>query len=488
VSAVLARVEQNAEPVVEPIAGPTIGLGPLLISSSSEVHGSVASDTIVQKNCTFHVRGNILGNLTIEPGASVVVEGSVDGRITNKGGRLLVHNKGLAACVTLDGPAEAEACGILKINLTNLVENFARLGKGTEAECAAVVRADAYGCGIGPIAGALAKSGCQTFFVSNLPEARSVRAVAPQAIIYVLNGFYSGTGPVFADLDARPVINSAIELAEWDVFASSNAWTGGCALNVDTSDSGLGLSLEEAAAFAPRVQALDHGISLLLSHLEESATADAQVRQLGIFRDLRRLYSGVPASLADSSGIFLGTVAHFDLVRAGSALYGVNPTPGRPNPMLPVIELKARIVQIRELAAEQTTKGSNGRSAKRRRRIALASVGAADGYPPSARDGAAQLQGLQLKGLKLQGLKLQGLQLQVLIGGQRCAVAAAPSIDLLPIDVTDLADRSAARFGAMVTLIGEDIGIDELAAGSGLAGREILARLGRRFHRVYYAT
>src|SRR5205814_2261576 len=171
----------------------------------------------------------------------------------------------------------------------------------------------------------------------------------------------------FADLDARPVINSAIELAEWDVFASSNAWTGGCALNVDTSDSGLGLSLEEAAAFAPRVQALDHGISLLLSHLEESATADAQVRQLGIFRDLRRLYSGVPASLADSSGIFLGTVAHFDLVRAGSALYGVNPTPGRPNPMLPVIELKARIVQIRELAAEQTTKGSNGRSAKRRR-------------------------------------------------------------------------------------------------------------------------
>src|SRR5205085_8494020 len=91
VSAVLARVEQNAEPVVEPIAGPTIGLGPLLISSSSEVYGSVASDTIVQKNCTFHVRGNILGNLTIEPGDSVVVEGSVDGRITNKGGRLLVH-------------------------------------------------------------------------------------------------------------------------------------------------------------------------------------------------------------------------------------------------------------------------------------------------------------------------------------------------------------------------------------------------------------
>jgi hypothetical protein len=179
-SAVAARAEQGPEG------------GPLLISSSSEVHGSVLSDTIVQRNCTLHVRGNLLGSLTIEPGANVIVEGSVDGKINNKGGRLLVNNKGLAACVTVEGPAEAEACGILKINLTNLAANYETLTKRTEAECAAMVNADAYGCGIGPIAGALAKSGCNTFFVSNLPEAKSVRAVAPHAAIYVLNGFYSG--------------------------------------------------------------------------------------------------------------------------------------------------------------------------------------------------------------------------------------------------------------------------------------------------------
>jgi hypothetical protein len=181
------------------VAG-AIEAGPLLISSSSEVQGSVLSDTIVQKNCTLHVRGNLLGSLTIEPGANVVVDGSVDGKIINKGGRLLVHNKGLAACVTVEGPAEAEAGGVLKINLTNLAANYEKLAKRSEAECAAVVRADAYGCGIGPIAGALWKSGCNTFFVSNLPEAKSVRAVAPRATIYVLNGFYSGTGPAFADI------------------------------------------------------------------------------------------------------------------------------------------------------------------------------------------------------------------------------------------------------------------------------------------------
>jgi alanine racemase len=465
VSAVVARLAESAERSIEP-GGPVAEAEPLLISSSSEVHGSIASDTIVQRNCTLHVRGNLLGSLTIEPGASVVVDGSVDGRIINKGGRLQVHNKGLAACVTVEGPPEAEAGGVVKINLTNLAANYERLAKYTEAECAAGVRADAYGCGISPIAGALAKSGCNTFFVSNLPEAKSVRAVAPQATIYVLNGLYSGTGPAFADINARPVINSAIELAEWDVFVGAQAWEGGCALNVDTGNSGLGLSLEEATAFAPRVQSLNHGVALLLSRLNHAAAPDdpRNERQLETFRELRRLYRGIPASLADSSGIFLGSKTHFDLVRAGSALYGINPTPRAANPMLPVIELKARIVQVRELAAPAS---NNGAHAKRRTRLALVALGHADGYPRPAAD--------------------SGVVLQVAIGGQRCPVAAAPSMDLLPIDVTDL-DRSVARFGAMVTLIGDGVPIDELAAASGSTGREILSRLGRRFHRIYYAT
>jgi alanine racemase len=481
VAAVLARLAESAERSVEP-GGPVAEAPALLISSSSEVHGSIASDTIVQRNCTLHVRGNLLGSLIIEPGANVVVDGSVDGRIINKGGRLLVNNKGLAACVTVEGPPKAEACGILKINLTNLAANYERLTKQTEAECAAMVRADAYGCGIGPIAGALWKSGCKTFFVSNLAEARSVRAVAAGAAIYVLNGFYSGAGPAFAEINARPVINSAIELAEWDVFVGAHAWDGGCALNVDTGDSGLGLSLEEASAFAPRVQVLNHGVALLLSRLNHAAAANdpRNQRQLETFHELRRLYRGIPASVADSSGIFLGSKAQFDLVRAGSALYGINPTPGAANTMLPVIELTARIVQVRDLAAPATTNGARtgssaktgssvktGSSTRQRKRLALVSLGHADGYPRSVTE--------------------SGAPLQVMIGGQRCPVAAAPSIDLLPIDVTDL-DRSVARFGAMVTLIGDGIAIDDLAAASGSTGREILSRLGRRFHRIYYAS
>jgi len=467
VSAVVARLAESAERGVAPGDVAVAESAPILISSSSEVHGSVLSDTIVQRNCSLHVRGNLVGRLIIEPGASVVVDGSVDGRIINKGGRLQVlHNKGLAACVTVEGPPEAEANGVLKINLSNLAANYAQLSKQTEAECAAVVRADAYGCGIGPIAGALAKSDCNTFFVSSLAEAKSVRAVAPQATIYVLNGFYSGTGPAFAAINARPVINSAIELAEWDVFVGAQIWKGGCALNVDTGNSGLGLSFEEATAFAPRVQMLNHGVTLLLSRLNHAVAPHeaGNKRQLETFHELRRFYPGIPTSLADSSGIFLAPKTHFDLVRAGSALYGINPTPGAANPMLPVIELTARILQVRDLTVSNGAKNGSG---GKRRRIALVSLGHADGYPRPAGDSRRPL--------------------QVAIGGKRCPVAAGPSTDLLPIDVSDL-DRSVARVGAMVTLIGAGIGIDDLAAASGSTGREILSRLGRRFHRIYRAT
>ena len=438
---------------------------PLLVSSSSDINGSVLNDTVVQENCSLHVRGNILGSLTIEPGATVVVEGSVDGKIINRGGSLVVNNKGLAACVTLDGPAEAEACGVLKINLTAIASNWEWLNKYTDAECASVVKGNAYGCGIEPIASALSKSGCKIFFVTNLPEAKRVRAIAPNVTIYVLHGLYPGTAPAFTEVNAQPVINSLNQMAEWDAFVASRQWGGGCALNVDTGEGRIGLSMEEAAALAPH--ALNHGITLLMSNLnsDEKANHPLNERQISLFRDLHRIYSGIPGSLANSSGIFLGRKAHFDLVRAGSALYGVNPTRSLPNPMLPVIELRARIVQVRNVAPGESIAGNTAHTAKRSTRLALVSVGYADAYPYAAAN-----------------------KLQVLVGGYRCPVAGRQSMDLLPIDVSDLPDSTAARYGEMVTLIGGEIGIDDVAAATRSTGREVLSHLGNRFHRIYYAT
>ena len=161
----------------------------LVVSSSTAINGSISTDTVVQKNRSLHVRGNLVGSLTIEPGANVVIDGFVDGKIINRGGRLVVDHKALTAGVTFDGPLESEAGAILKINLTAIAFNWETLAKRTDAECAAVVECNAYGCGIGPVAGALAKSGCRTFFVTDLSEAKFVRRVAPNSTIYVLHGF-----------------------------------------------------------------------------------------------------------------------------------------------------------------------------------------------------------------------------------------------------------------------------------------------------------
>ena len=117
------------------------------------------------------------------------------------------------------GPPAIEAGGILTVDLGAIEANWRALGRrAMPSECAAVIKADGYGCGIEQVAASLARAGCKTFFVADLAEARRVRAVAPEPAIYVLNGLLPGTAAAFADLRARPVIGSMVELAEWDAF------------------------------------------------------------------------------------------------------------------------------------------------------------------------------------------------------------------------------------------------------------------------------
>jgi alanine racemase len=438
---------------------------PLVISRSVETDGSLFSDTIVRRNCSLHVRGSVAGTLTIEPGADVLVDGTVYGKIVNRGGRLVVHHKGLTECVIMDGPAADEADAVLKINLTAIACNWATLAKKTDADCAAVLECNAYGCGIDPVADALAKSGCRTFFVTNLAEARRVRTAAPKSVIYVLHGLHAGAAHLFAKLNVQPVINSAIELAEWDAFVIANRWSGGCALNVDTGENRLGLAMAEAVHLSSRVRFLDHGITLLMSSSAGAEkTDDAQSeRRIAWFAELRRLYRGIPASLAGASTALRHQNSHFDLVRADSALFGINPTPGSANPMLPVVELRARIVHVRDMTPGQSFIDPD----PKRRRLALVSIGQADGFPRSWHP---------------------KIRLDALVGGHRCPVIAPSSLDLIGIDVTDLPDARAAWSGEMATLIGSAITIDEVAEALQSTGREVLTALGSRFHRVYYAT
>jgi alanine racemase len=367
------------------------------------------------------------------------------------------------------GPPAEQAGGILTIDLTAIEANWrALLRQAMPAECAAVIKADGYGCGIEQVAAHLAKAGCKTFFVADLAEARRVRAVAPEPAIYVLNGVLPGTAGSYADIRVRPVIGSMLELAEWDAFSSANQWHGGAALHVDTGMNRLGISVNDAAALAPRIRSENHGINLLMSHpaCAEEPEHPLNERQLSLFREVRMLYRGIPSSLANSSGIFLGQAAHCDMVRPGVALYGVNPIPGQSNPMRPVIELQARIAQVRTVPRGETVGYDAAWTAKRTTRIAVVAVGYADGY------------------LRAASASDEAPGADAIVAGQRCPLAGRVSMDLLAIDITELPDN-AARRGDLATLIGGEITVDDLAKAAGTIGYEVLTSLGRRYHRVY---
>jgi hypothetical protein len=221
----------------------------------------------------------------------------------------------------ISGPPELETGGVLFIDLNAIVFNWRSLmQRAVPADCAAVVKADAYGCGIEPVSAELAKGGCRTFFVAHLAEARQVRAAAPQAVIYVLNGIAPGSAPTYAAIDAVPVIGTMAEFVEWDAFRRASGWLGGAALHFDTGMNRLGLSINEAPALAARVKMPDHGIALIMTHLAcaETPGHDLNNAQTDAFRQLRYLFRGIAASLANSSGIFLGPAAQCGTVRRQS--------------------------------------------------------------------------------------------------------------------------------------------------------------------------
>lgn len=366
---------------------------------------------------------------------------------------------------------EAELAGAtLTIDLGALVANWRALGQRAGAEAGAVVKANAYGIGIEPAVTALAKAGCRSFFVAHLSEGIRARAVAPDAVIYVLNGLLPGTCGAYAQHDLSPVLGSHEELAEWAAFRAVTNKARPAALHIDTAMNRLGLWPGEGLDLAhERKRDIEAaGIGLVMSHFaaSEDATDPANARQIQAFAEIAAAFPGIPASLKNSSGHFLADCPSYQLTRPGYALYGGNPTPGQPNPMQPVVSMEARIIQLREVEAGMRV-GYNGRwTAKGRRKLATISLGYADGYPRNASWTDSSTGG------------------SALVGGVLCPFVGTVSMDLIIVDVSD-APVSAARRGAPVTLIGGALDLEAVGAGAKTIGYEILTSLGRRHARRY---
>jgi alanine racemase len=358
--------------------------------------------------------------------------------------------------------AAVGADGRLTIDAGAIAANWRRLAVLAGGECGAAVKADAYGTGIDIAVPALHVAGCRTFFVAQLDEGRQVRQLAPDAIIYVLNGFSAETGDAYAQADLRPVLNSEGDVFDWSRFVGTTGWQGRAALHVDTGMNRLGLSADAARTLVPAVP----NLALQISHLACAEDRDHPLNalQIAAFARLREAFPHLPASLANSSGLFLREGLGFDLARPGYALYGGNPTPGASNPMTPVVTLEARILQVRTVEKGETVGYGGTWRAGRRSLVAVLGLGYADGFP---RTGSSRDDGGAFAA----------------IAGTKCPVVGRISMDLTAVDVTDCPDGTAER-GSWAEIIGPTIGLDEAARGCGTIGYELLTSLGRRYRRV----
>ncbi len=366
-------------------------------------------------------------------------------------------------------PPDARA--VLTINLEALRANWGELNRRSgSAECAGVIKADAYGLGLGEIARALTAEGCRTFFVATLSEARVVREAQPGAAIYVLDGLLPGAAPHYAGFDLRPCLSSLAEVREWAAFCDATGRRLRAAVHLDTGMNRLGLPTAEVELLAGPERELFQSFepSLVMSHL---ACADEpgnpmNGRQRAHFETLRRKLPAAPASLANSGGTFLGPDFHYDLVRPGIALYGGRAHEGGDNPMQWVVQMQARILQIRSLSAGETIGYGATFTTTRPTRIATLACGYADGF---------------LRALSGSAIKPGPVGF---IGEHPVTVVGRVSMDLITVDVSEVPEKQAVR-GAWVEVLGARTTIDDLTDRAGTIGYELLTRLGRRVQRVY---
>jgi alanine racemase len=332
------------------------------------------------------------------------------------------------------------------------------------AGCVAVVKADAYGLGAPQVSAALSAAGCQRFFVATLDEGIALRSTLPASCeIAVLNGPVPRSAEEFVFHRLVPVLNEPGQIADWREIVRQHGRLPAM-LHVDTGMARLGLTARE---FAQLVDELSQEGAVqwcgLISHLACADQPGHPINDLQRtrFAATRRIFGGVPASLAASSGIFLGREFRFDFVRPGAALYGINPQPGTSNPMQQVVRLKGRILQVREVERGESVGYGATHVMEHPGRLATVAVGYADGWSRSlSQRGSGRLD------------------------STRFPLLGRVSMDLVVFDVSTVAP-SLARPGGFIELLDDDYGVDAAAADAGTIGYEILTALGRRCHRVY---
>lgn len=343
-----------------------------------------------------------------------------------------------------------------------LMGNYQRLSQlSGQAACAASVKAGGYGLGIAFVAPTLWEAGCRTFFVAYLQEAAALRALLPDAEIYVFHGLDPGDLDDYRRLAIRPVLNTLEELT----FARGAELSP--AVHIDTGMRRLGLDIEQLDALHAFVT--DEPVPLLMSHLANADQPQHPMNtlQLNCFQSVVEAFQGqIPAfSFANTAAVMLGQAYHFDLTRPGIGLYGGSPDPACPAGFDAVATWQASVLQVRSLPPGVPVGYGCSYVTSDETTIATLSIGYADGY-----------------------FRALGNRASVCVNGCMLPIVGRVSMDLITIDATALiASGESIQRGDWVELMGSKMTVDQLALDSGTISYEVLTRLGTRLERKLVA-
>lgn len=353
---------------------------------------------------------------------------------------------------------------MLEIDLAAIADNWRTLrARHAGRPTAAVLKADAYGTGAARVAPHLYAAGCRHFFTAHLDEALALRPLLPGALVAPLNGVVPGSEADYLASGIDPVLSSADEVRRWAALARRTGRRLPALLHIDTGLARRGVEQHEIPGLTSEGAFKTIALRYVLTHLVAADEPDdpANIAQLRAFNAACVALPPAPRSLANSAGLWLGVAFHSDLARPGAALYGINPTQERDNPMRPVVRLRARVLQVREVASGNGVGYNATWRAQRPTRIATVGVGYADGWPRALSNRGAAC-----------------------FAGTSVPLVGRVSMDLSTYDVTDL---PALGPGDWLDLLGPGCAVADVAARAGTSPYEILTSLGRRYARIFRA-
>lgn len=353
---------------------------------------------------------------------------------------------------------------ILEINFDNLLKNYMMLAQiATNAIPAAVVKDDAYGLGAIKVASTLYEKGnCRNFFVAHAVEAEKIVSAVPEAQIFVLQGIGDDSLNIFQKHHQITPVISSPEM--FDFWKHNRIPEIRPVIQVESGLNRLGFRENDLQ----KLSANDlKEFSMVMSHLAcgDEKEHFMNIHQLEKFRYLKnRYFNDTPASLSASDGVFLGKDFHFDMVRLGAAMYGINSAPYRLSQMHNVVTIKAPVLQITDLPKGDFVGYSATYRANSNRTIAIVSIGYGDGIPRS------------LSNVGKVFFKIKNKVAEARIIGR-------VSMDNIICDVTDIKN---IKVGDLAYLAADFYTIDDVAKDAGTISYELISRIGKnpRFVRI----